>query len=281
VERKIKGLLFGGCSFTWGQGLYHYSNLSHLAASSEKCSFNSKGITEAMIRHKNSIRFPRLVANQLNTFEVCKDDVGKLHGNGGSKDETFDFFDYLFNVERKFSYDDFSHIIIQLSNPYRNYFEFELDGLMYKTKILNTHLYNGIDDDDVGGEEFEKYCALNNYTIDDIQELHLKKQYKRLKERVIFYNKKGIEVRIVCWFGDVIFSEKDDNFFNDKVVKLKYKNKEFVTIMSLMQSDGEMVIEDDFKKNKNLIVLDRHPSKLCHQIIANSIINNLTQKDLI
>ena len=96
MVRKIKGLLFGGCSFTWGQGLYHYSNLSYLQEASENRSFNSRAISEAMIRHKNSIRFPRLVANHLNTFEVCKDDIGKLYGNGGSEDETFDFFDYLF-----------------------------------------------------------------------------------------------------------------------------------------------------------------------------------------
>lgn len=281
MGRKIKGLLFGGCSFTWGQGLYHYSNLSNLPASSENRSFNSRGITESMIRHKNSIRFPRLVANRLNTFEVCKEDIGKLHGNGGSEDETFDFFNYLFNVERKFTYDDFSHIIIQLSNPYRNYFEFELDGVTHKTKILNTHLYNGIDDDIVGGKEFDEYCQLHNYTIDDIQEQHLIKQHKRLKERVVFYNKKGIDVKIICWFDDIIYSYEKNRFFNDKVIKLKNKNKEFGTIMRLMESEDEMVIEGDFKKNKNMTVLDRHPSKLCHEVIANSIVDNLIEKDLI
>ena len=26
----MKGILFGGCSFTWGQGLYFYSNLPNL-----------------------------------------------------------------------------------------------------------------------------------------------------------------------------------------------------------------------------------------------------------
>ena len=275
MERKIKGLLFGGCSFTWGQGLYHYSNLSNLPAASENYSFNSKSITESMIRHKNSLRFSRLVANELNTFEVCKEDKGKLHGNGGSEDETFDFFDYLFNVERKFSYDDFSHIIIQLSNPYRNYFEFELDGITYKTKILNTHLYKGIDDDFVGGKEFDEYCSLYNYTIDDIQELHLIKQHKRLKEKVIFYNKKGIDVKIISWFDDVIGSSKNDNFFNDKIIKFVHKDKEFSTILSLMESDVDMVIEDHLKKIKNIYVKDRHPSKLCHKIIADSIVKNL------
>ena len=281
MRQTIKGILFGGCSFTWGQGLYHYSNLSNLPATSESHSFNSRAITESMVRHKNSLRFPRLVANGLNTFEVCKEDVGRLLGNGGSEDETFDFFDYLFNVERKFTYDDFSHIIIQLSNPYRNYFEFELDGVTYKTKILNTYLYNGIDDDIVGGKEFDKYCRLHDYTIDDIQEQHLIKQHKKLKERVIFYNKKGIDVKIICWFDDIIYSYEKNSFFNDKVIKIKNNNKEYGTIMSLMKSDDEMTIEGDFKKNKNRNVFDVHPSKECHQIIAKSIINNLTSNSLI
>jgi len=281
MRQNIKGILFGGCSFTWGQGLYHYSNLSNLPATSESHSFNSRAITEAMVRHKNSLRFPRLVANALNTFEVCKDDVGQLLGNGGSEDETFDFFNHIFNVERKFSYQDFSHMIIQLTNPYRSYFEFELNGVSYKTKILNAHLYNGIDDDIVGGKEFDEYCNLHNYTVDDIQEQHLIKQNKRLKEKVIFYNKKGIDVKIISWFGDVLYCLKDDTFFKDKVIKIKNNNKEFGTIMSLMKSDDDMTIEGDFRKNKNRNVFDVHPSKECHQIIAKSIINNLTSNSLI
>jgi hypothetical protein len=48
-----------------------------------------------------------------------------------------------------------------------------------------------------------------------------------------------------------------------------------------MESDSDLVIEGDFKKNKNIKVMDRHPSKLCHEVIANSIINNLINKSLI
>ena len=281
MGQTIKGILFGGCSFTWGQGLYHYSNLSNLRATSENHSFNSKAVTEAMIRHKNSLRFSRLVANELNTFEVCKEDVGQLLGNGGSEDETFAYFDYLFNVERKFSYNDFSHIIIQLSNPYRNYFEFELNGVSYRTKISNTHLYNGIDDDVVGGEKFEEYCNLHNYSIGDVQEIHLNNQYKKLKEKVIFYNSKNIDVKIICWFDDIVGISKNDNFFSDKIIKFKYNNKNFGTIMSLMGSDENMVIEGDFKKNKKMTVKDGHPSKFCHEIIADSIVRNLTNKKIL
>jgi hypothetical protein len=72
---------------------------------------------------------------------------------------------------------------------------------------------------------------------------------------------------------------KDDDFFNDKKIKINYNDKDFNTIMRLMDSDSDMVIESDFKKNKNITVMDRHPSKLCHEVIANSIINNLINKN--
>lgn len=274
MEQKIKGLLFGGCSFTWGQGLYYYSNLPNLPFQQDYA-FNSKNITEAMIKHKNSIRFPRLVSNGLNTFEVCKSDVGLLLGNGGSEDETFDFFDYLFNVERKYTYKDFSHIVIQLSNPFRNSFTFELGGVNYKTKIMNTYLYPKIDEDVVGGEEFNEYCKLNNFSLEDVQNLHLVKQYKRLKEKILFYNSKGIDVRVICWFDDVINISQDDDFIKNKLIKLCYKNNVFKTIMNLMDSDNDLIIEGDFKNNHNVIVKDGHPSKLCHEVIAESIIKNL------
>ena len=141
----MKGILFGGCSFTWGQGLYFYSDLVNLPYGSQNYGFNYKEVNESMLRYKNAVRFPRLVANHFETFEVTKDDLGKLYGNGGSEDETFAYFEYLFNVERKFKYNDFDYIVIQLSNVWRNDFVFELNGIEYKTKIMELLLYDHIE----------------------------------------------------------------------------------------------------------------------------------------
>ena len=40
----MKGLVFGGCSFTWGQGLYYYSDLPRLKepALAEMTKLNTK-----------------------------------------------------------------------------------------------------------------------------------------------------------------------------------------------------------------------------------------------
>ena len=271
----MKGILFGGCSFTWGQGLYFYSDLPNLPFEAQNYGFDPKEISEPMLRYKNSIRYPRLVSSYFETFEVLKDDVGVLLGNGGSEDESFEYFDYLFNVEKKYKYSDFSYIILQLSNIWRNDFHFELNGINYKTKIHDNNLYNQIKRDFVRGAKFDEFCEINNYNFSDIEVLHKKQQLKRLKDEIIFYNGNGIEVKIVSWHSDLFMESLNDTFFNDVFIKLNYKNKITESIQELMSFSEEMIIETDLKNNKGIRCKDRHPSKECHKIIANSIIENL------
>ena len=91
----MKGILFGGCSFTWGQGLYYYSNLNRLPILENDYTYHPELIKESHLRFKDSIRYPRLVANNFNTFEVFKDNNDKDLSNGGSEDDTFDFYNHL------------------------------------------------------------------------------------------------------------------------------------------------------------------------------------------
>ena len=64
----MKGIIFGGCSFTWGQGLYFYSDLVDLKYPESEYVFNQKEITDAQIKFKNTLYYPRLVSNHFNTF---------------------------------------------------------------------------------------------------------------------------------------------------------------------------------------------------------------------
>ena len=86
----MKGLVFAGCSFTWGQGLYFYSNLNHTPKFDEWV-YDYSLMTDALIKFKDTIRFPRLVANHFNTFEVCK------KTNGGSDVTSLMFLKKLFD----------------------------------------------------------------------------------------------------------------------------------------------------------------------------------------
>jgi hypothetical protein len=271
---EMKGILFGGCSFTWGQGLYYYSDLENLPFN---CGygFPYDRITQSMVDYKNSIRFSRLVSQHFETFEVCKKDEGSLLGNGGSEDETFVFFDYIFDVEKKYKYQDFSHIIIQLTNTFRSDFYFNLDGINYKTKIHENNLYNNVKKDIIIKDKLEKFCEINNFTFEDVENIHINNQYNKLKENVLFYLERGIKVKILNWTGDLLKKTKHDNFFDDKNIELNFNGKSYDTLLELMDVNKDLTIKNDLLKKYSIFCEDVHPSKECHQIIANSIIKSI------
>jgi hypothetical protein len=271
----MKGMLFGGCSFTWGQGLYFYSDLPNLHNPTSIYEFPGHKVTEAQIRFKNTLYYPRLVTNHFNTFEVTKP------FNGGSDDESFDFFNHIFNNPNEiflpkkekrdiftpkaldtFTYDDFDYIIIQLSGVLRNKFYFNKNG-----ETLNTSL-------SIKNHRILEYMKLNNYTFDDCYDEFLNQQYERLKKELMFYESKGIKSKIVLWFDDLFEHIKNDEFLKDKIVMFKYDNKDILTIKELQDTYPEMLImSDPYFKHKKFN--DAHPSKLCHQTIANGIIKSI------
>ena len=264
----MKGILFGGCSFTWGQGLYYYSNLNRVPILDNDYSYHPELMTESHLRFKNSIRYPRLVANHFNTFEVCKDDSGPLLGNGGSEDETFDFFDGIFE-SKLFYYDDFEYIIIQLSHVYRNKFYYVYNN-EDQYVIMNPH-----------DKKFQKqtltfndYFIENHIDFDSIKNEHLIQQYTRLRKKMLYYEERGIKTKILSWQDDLLDLIFSDEFTNSRFIKMEYNNTIVNTIEDLMRLDNNKFrIEcDTFFTEK---ILDNHPSKYCHEIIAKSIIKNI------
>lgn len=271
----MKGILFGGCSFTWGQGLYFYSDLPNLYNPKNIYEFPGHKVTEAQIRFKNTLYYPRLIANHFNTFEVVKP------FNGGSDDESFDFFKHVFDVPNvkffpkrekrdiftpkaldKFTYDDFDYIVIQLSAILRNEFYFNIGNQTF------TSLFSA------KNHRILEYMKINNYTFDDCYEQFLDQQFNRLKTELMFYESKGIKIKIILWFNDLLSRIQNDIFFKDKIITLNYDNKVFDNVLELGDSYDEMyIITDPYFKGKKFN--DYHPSKLLHQLIAEGVIRSI------
>ena len=170
--------LFIGDSFTWGQGLYFYSNLPNLHNPKSIYVFERSKITHAQIKFKNTLYYPRLVANHFKTFEIVKET------NGGSEDETFEFFKNLFdkkkdiissNLNLQFIYEDFEYLVLQLSAITRNKFYFNINGIEFNC-LLN--------DKDTINYNLLEYMKANNYTFDDCYNQLLEQQFERLKKEV-------------------------------------------------------------------------------------------------
>ena len=267
----MKGILFGGCSFTWGQGLYFYSDLPNLYKPESPYDYQANKITPAQIKFKNTLYYPRLVANYFNTFEVVKE------SNGGCEDDTFDFFKRIFGYKKDivssnniYGYNDFDYIVIQLSAIVRNKFYYSINGKEFSTFFINEKI-NG---NEVWIKDIVRYMEINNYTFDDCWNEFLEQQFVRLKKELMFYENKGIKIKIILWFDDLLNRLQSDDFFKDKLITFNYDNKIFSNILKLGDSYDEMyIITDPYFKNKKFN--DYHPSKLLHQIIANSVIKSI------
>jgi hypothetical protein len=270
----MKGLLFGGCSFTWGQGLYFYSDLNRLVYPENEFTYKREDLNDAHLRFKDTLRYPRLVANHFKTFEVVK------NVNGGSEDETFDFFKTMFEVPRhtqlshyhldRFDYDDFDYIVIQLSQIWRNKFYFTLDGeedFAYVSANNNHHGYNW--------DRLLEWLTVNDETVENVIETLFKEQHKRLLNEVKFYEEKGIKVIILSWEDEYYNILKNDSYLMERYIRLTYKDETYNTIREMHNKNPHLKIKGDVAFFGDNVPDDHHPSKECHEVIAQNIIRRI------
>jgi len=296
----MRGLVFAGCSFTWGQGLYFYSNLNHTPKFDEWV-YDYSLMTDALIKFKDTIRFPRLVANHFNTFEVCK------KTNGGSDVTSLMFLKKLFDkyeepandlikssswlTEENYYFDDIEYVIFQMTQPYRSGFKFIYKGkdyFVYPTPPFDNvsiihevledgsqyPLKNGVDD------IFFKWLDENNYTIQDYLDLHMNHLNNEIKNYLGYLEANGIKTKVLFWVNDSSMSF-DDDFYKERHILLEHEGKTYKTISDLQISCKERFVIKNDKQGfggevpENALT-DIHPSKYCHEVIAKNVINSIS-----
>jgi hypothetical protein len=267
----MKGILFGGCSFTWGQGLYYYSDLPNLEEP-EPFKYDPSKILKSHRRFMESKRFPRLVANYFGTFEVVKKE------NGGSEDETFRFFDRLFSelgsekyghiTDESFNYEDFDYLILQVSQPGRNIIEFSYEGKDWEVQLMQTN-----------EKEVKKnfYCWLidSDKTYEMWYKEFIGDLFHMIKKKLMFYESKGIKTKIIFWHDDYLGLLGGDEFMRERHIPLNYRNEYFPTINTMMEKYPYLRIVNDTSNFEGTPPSDDHPSLKCHEIIADAVINSI------
>ena len=83
----MKGILFAGDSYTWGEGLQYYSDLPNVAWKS--IGHRAEDYTPAHVKFIESQRFARKVSTHFNTFDYCR------NNNGGGNEDVFRFIDEI------------------------------------------------------------------------------------------------------------------------------------------------------------------------------------------
>ncbi len=270
----IKGMIFTGCSYTWGQGLYFYSNLPRQVYPTHQHIWDSKWITTAQLLYKDTLRYPRLVANHFNTFEVTRP------YNGGNDIDSLVFLSDTFNTMNNhnitFTHDEISHIVIQLSFVARNNYPFEVVEDKIK-ELKNIKDQNTL----------EKYRKMYEDTHQQFEELTFDDTAGILSDLIIpdverelkKYESFGIKTYIMTWHNEVIPSIKNNQWLRDRWITFNFNNTDFESINDLQFSDDRLTILTDYKTLGKKIN-DHHPSKLCHRVIADSVIKKIENDNI-
>jgi hypothetical protein len=132
----MKGIVFTGDSFTWGQGLWFYSNLDDIYYP-KNCEYIEDKVKVSHILYKDTIRFSRLVTNHFNTFEYSK------RTNGGSDDISFKFLKLCFDREFYKDHENLNWLTHVMKNPPKDCLDYnDIDYIIFQTSVTERNSFD-------------------------------------------------------------------------------------------------------------------------------------------
>lgn len=246
-----KGILFLGCSFTWGEGLYFYSGLADDILK-ENHYFIHKELRDCHHEFRKKYRFPRLVADALDTWEWTSD-----IGNGGSN---MTHYNYVVHENLKWNnikYEDFGLFVWQLTSPVRDY---------------------------PGG--YEKMAMFNDDEHKQIIEEEVKTHILYVNRIAKEFERRGIKVLILSWPKDYEIHPDCPQEFKDRMVHFEFEGNTYRNLDELIRKHPikddagynipPISIMDDFGP-KGYQKNDSHLNLRGHEIVKEGILKKLEQ----
>lgn len=261
-------MVFCGCSFTHGHGLWQYFDFKDNPSDDSCHSLRSPHVIS-----KDSIRFPRLVANHFKTFEVVRDLFS------GDDENTIGYINQLFSINDGYDYpfitygnepplyfdfEDISHVIIQTSYPDRC--QYILD-----TDTKERFQLGEIDDDN----KPEKIKEWGFDTFEDYYDELVSRYFNELRHKILQLKSKGIKVYILSITDDYYQKIINDVDLKDLFIHIEHDGEKFSCFNDLFSHDPSLRIKGDFETFGFNVPIDFHPSKKCHEIVSKSIIKKI------
>lgn len=286
-------IIFAGCSFTWGQGLWSYMETDEYVPTVDEYIFKQIDPPTGYAEFRDNNRFAGIVSNSLN-----KNQVVKLI-NGGTDNESLDFIKYVFDKEptehkfefpsTKYNYDEVSDVIFQTTQSARSQIQFTYNNCEYLLSSprngRNLSDLKKIIKLDSGQIVFqnmydltELYCWMydNEYEVDDVIKMIQNSVLVELENSFKFLESQGIKTHIICWTDEYLDYIHNNNFLKNRLIKITYNSEDFLCIDNMFRKYPKFIIKNDSKRIHESGP-DEHPSLECHKTIANSILNVLTK----
>jgi hypothetical protein len=287
--KVTKGMIFAGCSYTWGQGLYYYSNLETLRDQENPWGYSRWIANPAHHLFKESVRYPRLVANHFNSYEIVHPE------NGGANDVIVEYWKNCFTNREKdaeilteahgivpakveqIEYEEVSHVVFQLTQWMRDLYEIEYEGEKINLPIQK-YWVNNPNLDRPYKDIFEKYMEKTGEDFSNLNESLQRKALNNIKEFLMGCEDRGIKTYILSWPHEFIKLLEKDEWIKERWITFNYEGKNYECIEYLNENNPELEIYKDYASFK-VPPQDSHPSLKCHQIIAENIIKFIENKE--
>lgn len=283
-----KGMIFAGCSYTWGQGLYYYSNLETLIDQKNPWGYTNI-YTPAHHRFKESVRYPRIVARHFNSFELVHPE------NGGANDKAVEYWDSCFNNREEdftlsslanacnnipidhIEYDEISHVIFQLTQWSRDLFRITVDSEEFEIPIQWCSV-NNKNRDRPYKDLFEKYLEDNNIDYSKLNEELILNGLNNVKKFLQKCEEHGVKTYILSWPHEFISRIQKDEWLSQRWITFDYAGNHYDCIEHMNLDNPELEIYKDYE-NFKIPPQDSHPSLKCNEIIAENVIRFIENKE--
>jgi hypothetical protein len=279
-----KGMIFAGCSFTWGQGLYFYSNLETLINQENKYGYGGSSISLAQHKFKESIRFPRKVAEFFGSYEIVHPE------NSGANDQIVNYWETCLESESPeevenflktgtdkttpMKYGEISHVFFQLTHYWRDKYYYEVDD-----RKINVPLqWNYVVEHQDYKEAFEKYLLESGLNTGEVNKNALLASLDNVKRFLKRCEENGIKTYIIIWPSEYLEYAYEDEWLCQRWIKMEYKNRVYPTIHKMIEENKELSICEDLESFE-IPPNDCHPSLSAHNAITLSIINFLANEE--
>lgn len=263
----MKGIIFTGCSFTYGHGLWYYSKDENIYSMGNNIDYNI--LRPIHLKHLEYLRFPRIVANHFNKFELVKnitsgDDILSMEvidmffGEANPRD--------VIDENDVYNYDEISHIVFQLTYP---------DRVPY-IKEDGSELYINHENLDDVYEYMKKVGEVDVMNLEFNRNVHY---YNLVEQYVQKYESMGISVILLCMIEETYDYFNFSSNISHKLCDIYYNGTVYKDMKTMMDENYTLQIAHDYDFFGDFPPQDIHPSKKCHEIIANSIIKKITEDE--
>lgn len=271
----MKGIVYAGCSFTWGHGLEYYSpNNQYIDRPEIQI---TSVVDNILTKTREELRFSNIVSKYFNTFDVTR------RFTSGNDEDSILFLNHLFDrshvhphiTNQRYDYENIEYIIFQTSYPERCHFRLNNGEILR----ISDH------EDDKGQISNEIFKILKENGIDDFEKYYnllITQLFNDLKNTLQYYESKNIK----CLFWNLTsdFTQHVDNdiWMKERHIKLYHNENSYLSWKEMfLDNNYDLEIINDKEFFGDLTPQDQHPSKRAHKIIAESIIKKIEENEKI